>query len=564
MMSNSAIETPTAPVEEDAEIITKSDDDSSESGSRSGEEERIEWLATTRERRSNAGNRYSTLLKKEEADDDLELLFAEDEDDAGFEYDAENLSDVQMDSSDDEDDHGPAAADNDLEGETVLQKEAKAERMAKKRKANAALPSAFRKKVKIDPTLPRAPPAPRPKKKSERASWIPTPEDAPIRASVRATTQEKKRDLHEQMIEREKHRQKQVENMKKAAARKEAEKPKRVLKQADRLAEAAKVEKRNAKSLNRWEESEKLREEEQAARLAALANRMLEGPVITWWSGVAHWVGGKLKKIGKNVLVGDKPVKPTTGRRRKILEIDNTSEVGTATPALTVLSNTSVAISSQDGQNTPSSLSLPTGNTSNLTPLQIASFTDFQITGGAPAMPLTYAGPLLSDGSLTRPGFEAELHIPAMPDRSKQASSEAAPLVSTPEVGVEPPAPPPPAPQAIPQPPTEYSARHCLILENFNEAAVKLKDNQLKILFKGNEKRFHKAAVPKKELCVIFGTPAKYHDPSSGLPYCNSYAYKEIQRLKRGDYRWSTLLQAYVGQGQYPARGVPARFMGRR
>jgi len=64
--------------------------------------------------------------------------------------------------------------------------------------------------------------------------------------------------------------------------------------------------------------------------------------------------------------------------------------------------------------------------------------------------------------------------------------------------------------------------------------------------------------------CAITGYPAKFKDPVSGLPYCNAYAYKEIQKLKRGQYKWSSLLQAYVGQSQYAARGVPARFIERK
>ena len=65
------------------------------------------------------------------------------------------------------------------------------------------------------------------------------------------------------------------------------------------------------------------------------------------------------------------------------------------------------------------------------------------------------------------------------------------------------------------------------------------------------------------ELCAITSYPAKYRDPSTGLPYCNAYAYKEIQKLKNGEYRWSKLVGAYVGQGTYAARGVPPRFMSR-
>ena len=83
------------------------------------------------------------------------------------------------------------------------------------------------------------------------------------------------------MQDRELKRVRQLANMEKAARRREAERrPERT--QEDRLAEAARIEKRNAKSLNRWEEAERIREEEQRAKLAALHDRRLEGPVITW------------------------------------------------------------------------------------------------------------------------------------------------------------------------------------------------------------------------------------------------------------------------------------------
>jgi vacuolar protein sorting-associated protein 72 len=39
------------------------------------------------------------------------------------------------------------------------------------------------------------------------------------------------------------------------------------------------------------------------------------------------------------------------------------------------------------------------------------------------------------------------------------------------------------------------------------------------------------------------------------------YAYKEIQKLKRGEYKWSALVGAYVGPGTFAARGVPGRFL---
>jgi vacuolar protein sorting-associated protein 72 len=302
------------------------EDESSDSGSGSdGEEEQVEWMVTAREKRSTAGNRLSSLLQQEEPDDELELLFAEADDDAGFEDAEADQSDVQMDSSDDDEDQGPAAGADDLDGEKELQHQAKAEK-AKKRKLNDGIPI-FKKKVKIDPTASQAP-APRLKKKSERASWIPTAEELPTRASQRGTTKQQKKALHAQMVDREYKRLKQLENMEKAAAAKEAAK-KPAMTQADRLAEAARIEKANSKSLSRWEEAEQQREEEQRAKLAALSNRHLEGPVVTWWSGLAQWAGGRLKQVGKTLVIEEPKEKPAT-KKRKLAEMEAESE---ATPA---------------------------------------------------------------------------------------------------------------------------------------------------------------------------------------------------------------------------------------
>jgi vacuolar protein sorting-associated protein 72 len=317
--------------QEDTPMRTEEEEES-ESGSGSGsgsgsesEEEQVEWLATTREKRATAGNRLASLLQQEEPDDELELLFQEDEDDVGFEDAEADASDVQMDSSSDEEDQGPAAGDDDLDGEKEIQRQDKAERQAKKRKL-AQVPGLKRKKVKIDPRIPMAP-APRPKKKSERASWLPTAEEAPTRASARKTTKLSKEQLHQQMLEREIKRLRQLANMEKAQAAKEAAK-KPELTQADRLAEAARVEKSNAKSLSRWEESENLREEQQREKLAALHNRHLEGPVITWWSGMAEYIGGKLRKVGKNLILEDKEKAAT--KKRKAAEMEAAAEAAAA------------------------------------------------------------------------------------------------------------------------------------------------------------------------------------------------------------------------------------------
>lgn len=286
---------------------------------------KIEWLATTREKRSTAGNRMKSMIAAEEPDDELELLFAEDADDAGFTEVEDDGSDAQMSSSEDED-----AQDNadELEGEKELEKRARESRQAaRKRKAQEAIPLKFRKKVRIDtsqrPSASATPaPKPRPRKKSERISWLPTPADMPTRASKRETTMAGKEQLHKQMAEREVKRLKQIEAMERKAKKMEALK-KPPMTQAERLAEAALVEKRNAKSLNRWEEAEKQREEERKAKLAALNNRTLEGPVVTFWSGVGEWIGGKLKHVGKIVTIEEKPAKK---KRHSTLGLEATAE----------------------------------------------------------------------------------------------------------------------------------------------------------------------------------------------------------------------------------------------
>lgn len=283
------------------EDTTTTEDGSSDDGAS------VELLVKGREKRATAGTRMSMLLEKE-GDDELELLFAENEqeEDNEFEADeAEDASDVQLDSASSDDEQGPVQDDDDLEGEKELQRQARVEGQ-RKRKAqdNFLKPGALRKRVKIGPGLGgsgsvAAPttPAPRPKKKSERVSWLPTAEEGPVRASSRKATVQNKKIMHTRLVASEKRRIQQLQVMEEAAKRKEASKPK-VMTQAERMEEAARTERSNAKSLNRWEAAERKRVEEQKAKLEALHNRQLTGPVISLWSGMARWVNGKLKQVG--------------------------------------------------------------------------------------------------------------------------------------------------------------------------------------------------------------------------------------------------------------------------
>lgn len=70
----------------------------------------------------------------------------------------------------------------------------------------------------------------------------------------------------------------------------------------------------------------------------------------------------------------------------------------------------------------------------------------------------------------------------------------------------------------------------------------------------------HPSEPPHAALCVITNHPARYRDPKTGLPFYNTYAYKEIQKLVAGDFKWSQLTGTWVGRGDDAAQGVPARF----
>ncbi|KAI0512686.1 YL1 nuclear protein-domain-containing protein [Xylaria bambusicola] len=710
-------------VDKEENDALSSDSSDSENGL-SGDEDpppKIEWLATGREKRSTAGNRMKSMIAAEEPDDELELLFAEDADDAGFTDVEDEGSDAHMSSSEDEDAQENA---DDLEGEKELEKQARESRQAaRKRKAQEAIPLKFRKKVKIDtsqtPSASATPaPKPRPRKKSERISWLPSPADMPTRASKRETTMAGKEQLHKQMAEREVKRLQQIEAMERKAKRMEALK-KPPMTQAERLAEAALVEKRNAKSLNRWEEAEKQREEERKAKLAALNNRTLEGPVVTFWSGVGEWVDGKLKHVGKIVTIEEKPTKK---KRQSAVGVEETADsshedkpgqtddmrpspdrptsnghnpglLKEANPKSKQVKSGEVSVSDHEGlagaktENVKSSTGVgqeaQPGHTviseiASATPPIPHTATPIQEAPGALASRGQAVGPVetisqpqipapadirppdlkppdlqppntgLYTTSMFAPPTQPSLMQPldmkppsnsflappvgvsqtglSMPMIGYQPSSSSttssnvlappnpthrqsplsmpqtnihAPPVSTPnQPGVVTSTPIPStsstpsttpafpharaskapgstmksakanaqkhstkeaAPPPPPPPPANGKAtRNCIILQNFNENAIKDKSVQTRILFGREMSKLPKHGPAPR--CVITNHPAKYRDAKTGLPYYNAYAYKEIRKLYSGEYKWSSLIGAWVGSGKSAALGVPARF----
>ncbi|KAG6015704.1 hypothetical protein E4U43_004942 [Claviceps pusilla] len=745
------------------------------------------WLATTRERRSTAGNRMKSVLANEEPDSDLELLFAEDENDQGFSDADEDGSDVQMDSSSDDEDDANADAD-ELEGEKELERQAKAKRAAqRKRRAQEAIPAKFRKKVRIDPATtgstaaaaaaaaPPPPPRPssRPKKKSERTSWLPSAADLPTRASSRKTTRISKEQLHLQMAEREARRLKQLAQMEKKAARLEAMK-KPPMTQEERLAEAAVVEKRNSKSLNRWEEAEKQREQERKAKLAALNQRTLKGPFITFWSGKGQWDDLELRSLrpyvteveekpkkkkkekaadkggarmkGKNkdnnairatdghekddatggepgqmedvnsndtkivatrgpddvqkpaaemgpsvtsgsgqtnkdrhtngneldetmvtsiptqspdVLISSAKTPPPNGDNappvEKQLEVTLTLGVHvdgkpkeepkqSSTPAKMTDTHTN-SIAKQSDEMTASRSSptacvstkidvpgSPSGPSSSTTPgttkpatplapptasaLSNATTTDSAAppppppvhtalaapsslsrpheprSSGALAAPILAPPPGMdlngslraeapksnilapptislsepSQGSQLEPRVSTETTAVSMDvtTKAEMADVSSQPLLNetapTSKKNVHHTDPGDPAPAAQPEPPRDMNAtRNGIIFQNFNDVALRDKNIQTMVLF---GRKMHKLAKPTAPpVCVITNNPARYQDPKTGLPFYNMYAYKELQRLYHGEYKWSRLLGAWVGSGSQAAKGVPERFL---
>ncbi|KAM7205060.1 YL1 nuclear domain containing protein, partial [Rhypophila sp. PSN 637] len=640
-----------------ADDVSDSSSPSDSDGDTSGDEaaaQKIEWLATTRARRSTAGNRMKAMLANEEPvaeDSDLELLFAEDEDDAGF-TDVENdASDVQMDSSSDDEDQQEGG--DDLEGEKELERQAKEKR---KRKANEAIPTRFRKKVRIEQpaadsaSVSSAAPQgqqhePRPKKKSERLSWLPTAADMPTRASERRTTKMSKEQLHQKMVKDEIRRKKQVEAMQRKAAKLEAMK-KPPMTQADRLAEAASVEKRNAKSLNRWEVAEKQREEERLRKIAALNSRKLDGPVVTFWSGIQELAEGQLKHVGNLVSIEEKaprkkrqsvaatlaaqqletskPSSPTTPANPGANAVDSpatgapsvksgaleTPIVDQAVPSQPLeqpqQAQPPPAPTTQEGppaqplatQEAPAELS--TQKQSEAVPNQglmapppgpsSIPWTDSKQPSppvlAAPVLVPPMLGvqpPVLSTGFATpnvNPNVLAAPNTIQTPSKSSGPATGlsantnnplAAPRPAPPKLTTNTPSQPdqnrsvskaPDTPhQATPSEPLREGkvTRSAIILQNFDEDAIKDKQVQTQILFGRKMNRLAKPA--QAALCVITNHPARYRDPKTGLPFYNSHAYKEIQRTLRGDYKFSALTGAYVGSTKYAARGVPERFL---
>lgn len=530
------------------------------SGSSENSDEKVELLVNTREKRSTAGNRLHNLLRQEEPDDELELLFAEDDEDVDYANAEGDESDIQMGSSDNED-QGPEEED-DFQGEKDIEKLDRMER-AKVIKKNRGIFNVFQKKVRADNDL--APSTPKPKKKYERASWLSTSCHTPVRASARGSTRQSKQELQVQIMDREIKRLKQAAKMEKIAAEK-AKKKNPPLTQEDRLKEAAKVEIANTKCLTRWERAEQERENERTQRLANLHDRKIEGPVITYWSGVATYVNGKLTRLGKIDIDNQSPL---TAKKRNVevcKNYENTQSKKQKTHSELRPKNKYLKSLVPENKeiNVPKPLvpdiSQIVFEQSHQTSSFLAPTLGLNLIA-PPPHPFLAPPPLGGPSPHSGLGFYAhQLHQYRhyMFNKSSTHKLSAKVSIQTPML----------LSSQSPSP-IEHCLRSSLIFSNFSEAAIKSREAQLKAMFpyiKISAMRISKPPRSKtgtrSNLCVITGYPAKYKDPKTGLQYYNSYAYKELQKLQKGEIRWSDLLGAYAGSNTMKAaRGVPDRFM---
>lgn len=309
-----------------------------ESGSGSGDDSESEpALAVTRERRANAGNKMAQLLKlarvedeatipaddEEEGEDGYAGIFIEAGEDEEFESGREEDPDVDMSSSSEDEDDGQEG--DEESGERELRKQKASERGGKKRKPMTLLQQTLKlRKLKHGleqtikqpsegqgsiPTTP-APAHPntiaaslaRPRKKVERATWL--PDNTATRASGRKATIHNKQATHKKLKEHEKIRKQNLVKLEAAEARRKANEVVPMT-QEERLAQAAEIEAENMNSVNHWELTELQKQAERDAKLAAMKDRQLDGPVITYWSGPAVWINGKLQLVGKTRLVQD-------------------------------------------------------------------------------------------------------------------------------------------------------------------------------------------------------------------------------------------------------------------
>lgn len=610
-----------------ADGASTSGDSSGNEDDSSSDEELVEPLYAGRERRTNQGNRYLTLLTQEhqaEEDDEITALFQEDEevDDEFPGSDADVEAEPDEDSSDtDNEDKGPTAGAEELDGEKQLEKEERAAKKAQKRKADKIITKSgpIRKKVKIDESVSTPELEDRKRKRSERTSWIPTTE--PVRTSSRTLAVQNKERTTASLKESAARREQAIAIQQAAKKRKDAVK-RRPKTQAEKLSEAAETEAINSKSLNKWQEMEEDRLRRQKARLEAMHNRKIEGPFIRWKSSRAEWTNGKVTKLGNmeiqvieetHVKKAFKPAAPVdvisiTQTTHQITPAPMTSAEASAPGSDQIIVGRAIDYADAAGPSHESPLQGPpkSGFATLMEEMeQYASRdqtkqNDPQDNTVIPALvekekelsphpPTKPPDPILPSTHTTKP-------TPRADPTQAVSSTEMTPLVSAsvlpPQFQTHPPSSTttttlqlPESPHS-PKPEPDLSTRNALTLRNYSAATIAHLSIERHILLHtplpsslpNSTTRSNRASVgrpkaaaaaadqappkPVLALCAITGQPARYRDPLTGLPYANREAFAAIRRAVKGECVWSGILGAWVGKVGDGARGVPKGFWG--
>lgn len=578
------------PAEEDVE------DEEDDGSSDESDTEPVAVLAVTRERRANAGNRMSKLLEMAELEDEQQgeeygEIFAETADDVEFEAAGDDDADVNMDSSS-EDEDAEAVQDEDA-GERELAKQERKE-IKKKRKRETLLQDAMKraamrvgpKAAPVRSALASSPATdastPRPRKKSERVSWLPEAAEGAIRASSRKLAQQNKSAVHERLKEKEQHRLRTVAIMKAAEKRREVNKPK-VLTQEDRLEEAARTERMNIKSFNHWEVAEVKRQEEQKARLAALKNHRLEGPIITYYSGPALWVDDKLKIVGKDALLSEEQQKQ---KELDSIDIDNLQSPAPAVQPASSASSPQVPdqLITLPIRRSSTPTSRPTSSKQNESPASFlhgieeyanSNHDSSQQTTIPSVQPQTPMQQMPSQPAIVP--YETPYQSSYTPNIASDKQYTGESLLAQFQVQpwfVAPQPKPAPPPQPKLPPKREIAARVFITLQDFpdeNTNPLKKEPDFIRhhlldwpLTTAPTTKKAEKALnqpppTSKKAICAVTGQPARYCDPATGLYYVDAVALKSMRWVIASKGKWNPQTGTFAHQTDPAAKGRPAK-----
>ena len=270
--------------------------------------QQVETLVAGRKKRLTAGNRMGVVMNVE-GDDELTLLCAsvgegnegEDQEYDGIEKGGSEADTGDSMSSSDDDGAFAETARDDLSGEKELQRSEKIDKAKQRRRLDR-----WSKRPRDRGTR-----STKSNKVNDRAGTVEIlHEDSapncaqaenatvgPPRSSLRKHTVQIRHETNRRAQETRERQKHQAEAQEATAKHRSTSKPK-LMTQSERLSEAARVELHNSQSLNRWETAEAKRREDQRARFAALRDRRLDGPVITFLSSPAIWAGGHVVASG--------------------------------------------------------------------------------------------------------------------------------------------------------------------------------------------------------------------------------------------------------------------------